>query len=175
MATEEGPMRTMADTAGWRFQEFQFDSDLDPEWLRSRKAQQRIGGRAAREIRDLWEEAVLARVELIQEPKRMEPPLLSGASPAPVLRKLTLALVRGCYAVEVHVRVWARIWETVMIGSLSYQQAVPFLERGRLRAKNYGKVLPVVIRHCVYANACLLARPELRCLLAGELPELRLV
>ncbi|MBM3747104.1 MAG: hypothetical protein FJW34_15055, partial [Acidobacteria bacterium] len=160
----------MADTAGWRFQEFQFDSDLDPEWLRWRKVQQRNGGRAARELRDMWEQAVLARVELTPELERMEPPFLSGASPAPVLRKLTLALVRGCYAVEIHVKVWTGAWETVMVGSLSYQQAVPFLERGKLRAKNYDKVLPVVIRHCVYTDAHLLGRPELRCLLAGKLP-----
>jgi hypothetical protein len=165
----------MADAAGWRFQEFQFDSDLDPEWLRWRKVQQRNGGRAARELRDLWEAEIMARVALIAEPKPLEPPRVSQASPLPALRRLTLALVRGRYVVEIHVKVRTRTWETVVIGSLSYQQAEPFLQRGKLRAKNYDKVLPIVIRHCVYTNAHLLGRPELRCLLAGHLPELRLV
>ena len=49
----------MADTGVWRFQEFQFDRDLDPEWLRALKEQQRVGGRAAHELRDLWEGAIL--------------------------------------------------------------------------------------------------------------------
>ena len=164
-----------ANTAGWRFQEFQFDSDLAPRRLRSLKTQQRIGGRAAHELRDLWEEEIMARIELIREPERIPPPLLIQRSPARVLRKLTLTAAQGCYAVEIHVKVWTRTWETVLIGSLSREQVAPFLHGGKLRARNYGKVLPLVTRHRVYANACMLGRPELRCLLAGELPELKLV
>ena len=57
----------------------------------------------------------------------------------------------------------------------SHEQVEPFLHRGKLRARNYGNVLPLVTRHRVYADACLLGMPELRCLLAGELPELTLV
>ena len=161
--------------AGWRFQEFQFDSELDPRRLRSLKTQQRIGGRAAHELRDLWEEEILARIELIQEPERIAPPLLRQRSPAPVPRKLTLIAAQGCYAVKIHVKVWTWAWETVLIGSLSHEQLAPFLLRGKLRAKNYGKVLTLVTRHRVYANPCLLGMPELRCLLAGKLPELKLV
>jgi hypothetical protein len=161
-------------TAGWRFQEFQFDTELDPRGLRSRKTQQRIGGRAAHELRDLWEEEILARIELIQEPERITAPLLSQRNQTRVLRKLTLTAAPGCYAVEIHVKVWTRTWETVLIGSLSHEQVAPFLHRGKLRARNYGKVLPLVTRHRVYANACLLGIPELRCLLAGKLPELTL-
>lgn len=163
----------MADTGGWRFQEFQFDRDLDPEWLRSLKARQRIGGRAARELRDLWEGAILARIKLVPEPARIDPPILSHRSPAQVLRKLTLTAVQRCYAVEIHVKVRTRVWETVLIGNLSREQAAPFLLRGKLRVASYGNVLPLVVRHRVYADACLLGRPELRCLLAGKLPELR--
>jgi len=162
-----------ANTAGWRFQEFQFDSDLDPWRLRSLKIQLRIGGRAVHELRDLWEDAILARIELIQETERVAP--TSQRRPARVLRKLTLTVAQGCYAVEIHVKVWSKDWETVLIGSLSHKQLAPFLHRGKLRAKNYGDVLPLVTRHSVYANACMLNRPELQCLLAGELPELRLV
>ena len=162
-------------TAGWRFQEFQFDSDLDPWRLRSLKTQQRIGGRAAHELRDLWEEEILARIELIQGPERIAPALLRQRSPAPVPRRLTLTTAQGCYAVKIHVRVWTWAWETVLIGSLSHEQLAPFLLCGKLRARNYGKVLPLVTRHRVYANAYLLGMPELRCLLAGELPELTLV
>ena len=62
-----------------------------------------------------------------------------------------------------------------MIGSLSHEQVRPFLHRGKLRARNYGEVLPLVTRHRVYANAWLLGMPELRCLLVGGLPELALV
>ncbi|MBZ5618923.1 MAG: hypothetical protein LAQ69_09400 [Acidobacteriia bacterium] len=164
-----------ANATGWRFQECQFDSDLDPGRLRSLKAQQRIGGRAAHELRDLWEEEILARIELVQEPEPIDPPLFGQRGLERVLRKLTLATVQGCDAVEIHVKVWTRTWETVLIGSLSHEQLAPFLQCGRLRAKNYGKVLPLVIRHRVYADACMLGRPELICLLAGKLPELRLV
>ena len=164
-----------AKPTGWRFQEFQFDSDLDPRRLRSLKTQQRIGGRAAHELRDLWEMEILARIELIREPERIPPHLLRQRSPARALRKLTFTAVQGCYAVEIYVKVWTRTWETVLIGSLSREQAAPFFQYGKLRAKNYGKVLPLLTRHRVYANACMLGRPELRCLLAGELPELRLV
>jgi hypothetical protein len=162
-------------TAGWRFQEFQFDSELDPRGLRSLKIQQRIGGRAAHELRDLWEEEILARIEMIREPERITPPLLSHRNQTRVLRRLTLTAALGCYAVEIHVKVCTRTWETVMIGSLSHEQVRPFLDCGKLRAKNYAKVLPLVTRHRVYANACLLGMPELRCLLAGELPKLALV
>lgn len=162
-------------TAGFRFQEFQFDSELDPRGLRSLKIQQRIGGRAAHELRDLWEEEILARIELIQELERTAPPLLRGRSPAPEPRKLTLTVAQECYAVKVHVKVWTWVWETVLIGSLSHEQLAPFLHCGKLRARNYGKVLPLVARHRVYADACLLGMPELSCLLTGELPELALV
>jgi hypothetical protein len=62
-----------------------------------------------------------------------------------------------------------------LTGSLSHEQVAPFLNCGRLPAKNYGKVLPLVTRHRVYGNACMLGMPELRCLLAGELPDLKLV
>ena len=168
-------MQQGADTAGWRFQEFQFDSDLDPEWLRSLKTQQRIGGRAARELCNLWEAEIMARIELVREPERIALPLLGRRSPARVPRKLTLAAAQGCYAVEIHVKAWTGTWETVLIGCLSHEQAAPFLHCGRLRTKNYGNVLPLVIRHRVYANSYLLERPELRCLLAGKLPELKLV
>ena len=58
---------------------------------------------------------------------------------------------------------------------LCHEQVEPFLHGGKLRARDYGKVLPLVTRHRVYADACLLGMPELRCLLAGELPELTLV
>jgi len=168
-------MANDANTAGWRFQEFQFDSELDPRSLRSLKTQQRLGGRAAHELRDLWEDEILARIELIEEPERIEPPLIRQRSPARVLRKLTFTAAQGCYAVEIHVKVWTWAWETVLIGSLSHEQLAPFLHRGKLRARNYGRVLPLVTRHRVYADACLLGMPELRCLLAGELPELTLV
>ena len=168
-------MANEANTAGWRFQEFQFDSDLDPRRRRSLKAQHRIGGRAAHELRDLWEEEILARIELVQERERIDPPPLGLRGPQRVLRKLTLTAVQGCYAVEIHVRVWTRTWETVLIGSLSHEQLAPYLQCGRLRARNYGKVLPLVTRHRVYAHSFMLGRPELRCLLAGTLPELTLV
>jgi hypothetical protein len=82
---------------------------------------------------------------------------------------------RRCYAVEIHVKVWSRTWETVLIGNLSHEQIEPFLHRGKLRARDYGKVLPLVTRHRVYADACLLGIPELRCLQAGELPNLTVV
>ena len=123
----------------------------------------------------MWEEEILARIELIEEPERFPPPILSRRASTRVLRKLTLTVVRGCYAVEIHVKIWTRMWETALIGNLSHEQVAPFLECGRLRARNYGKVLPLVTRHRVYADACLLGMPELRCLLAGELPELTLV
>ena len=168
-------MANDANTAGWRFQEFQFDSELDPRRLRSLKTQQRIGGRAAHELRDLWEEEILARIELIQEPERIAPPLFRHRSPAPLPRKLTLTAAQGCYAVKVHVKVWTWAWETVLIGSLSHEQLAPFLHCGKLRARNYGKALPLITRHRVYADACLLGMPELSCLLAGKLPELTLV
>ena len=165
----------MADTGVWRFQEFQFDRDLDPEWLRALKEQQRVGGRAAHELRDLWEGAILARIKLLPESARIEPPLLSHCRPVQALRKLTLTALQRCYSVEIHVKVRTRVWETVLIGNLSREQAAPFLHRGRLRRQSYGPVLPLVVRHRVYADAVLLGRPELRCLLAGKLPELRLV
>jgi hypothetical protein len=168
-------MANDADTAGWRFQEFQFDSELDDRRLRSLKIQRRIGGRVAHELRDLWEEEILARIELIEEPEQMASPLLRGRSPAPEPRKLTLTVAQGCYAVKVHVKVWTWAWETVLIGSLSHEQLAPFLHCGKLRARNYGKVLPLVARHRVYADACLLGMPELSSLLAGELPDLTLV
>ena len=165
-------MQESAGTSGWRFQDYQFDSDLDPEWLRARRVQQRIGGRAARELRDLWEEEVLARLELTGE-RTQELPYIKPDR-APHVRKLKLVAVHGCYAVEIHVRVWTGTWETVLTGTLSHQQAAPFLRLGKLPARNYVKVLPIVLRHSVYTNACLAGRPELRCLLSGRLPALRL-
>jgi hypothetical protein len=168
-------MANDANTAGWQFQEFQFDSELDPWRLRALKIQQRIGGRAAHELRDLWEEEILARVELIQEPERSAPHILSNRSPAPAPRKLTLTTAQERDAIKVHVKVWTWAWETVLIGSLSHEQLAPFLHCGKLRARNYGKVLPLVTRHRVYANSRLLGMPELSCLLACELPELKLV
>jgi hypothetical protein len=79
-------MANDANTAGWRFQEFQFDSELDPWGLRSLKIQQRIGGRAAHELRDLWEEEILARIEMIQEPTRITLPLICQRNQSRVFR-----------------------------------------------------------------------------------------
>jgi hypothetical protein len=165
-------MQESAGSSGCRFQDHQFDRDLDPEWLRARRLQQRIGGRAARELRDLWEEEILSRLGLYGEPTEVLPHIEPDR--APVIRKLKLAAVHGCYAVEIHVRVWTGTWQTVLTGTLSHQQASPFLRLGKLPAKSYGKVLPTVIRHRIYTNACLAGRPELRCLLSGRLPALRL-
>ena len=158
---------------GYRFQELQFDRDLDPVWLRIRRQNQRVGGRAAHCLGELWEREIMKRIKLSEKPDW--DPLFSHQDPAQTIRKLTLVARHTNYRVDVEVRVWDGTWETVLIGCLSYDQASPFLTRGKIRVENYGQILPVVIRHCRYSNGGLLELPELKCILAGQLPELTLI
>ena len=160
--------------AGWRIQEFQFDKDLDPWSLRALRTQHRIGGRAAREIRDLWQDAVLTRIKLVDQNGQVAAPSLGPRFAGPPPRRLTLTIARRSCLVEIHVKVWIWNWETALIGCLSYEQLAPFLRGGKLRPRNYGNVLPLVVRHRVYVDADMMEMPELRCLLAGKLPELSL-
>lgn len=158
---------------GYQFQEFQFDRDLDPVWLRSRRQQQRRGGQAAHRLCGLWEREVLSRIKLTEPSDSTL--LFRKLAPSPKIKKLTLVARITRYRVDVEVKAWEETWGTVLIGGLSHDQANPFLTRGKIRIENYREILPLAIRHIRYANAALLERTELKCILAGQMPDLKLV
>ena len=158
---------------GFRFQEFQFDPGLDPNWLRLRRHKQLVGGRTAHELTELWETEVLSRVKVSETPAA-EPRFVWECLPAPIT-KLNIRVRHAIYRVEIEVRVWDGRWHPVLQSSLSYEQANPFLLRGRLPVRKYGDLLPIAVRHIRWSDSGLLRRPDLNRLLSGQLPDAKLV
>ncbi len=158
---------------GFRFQEFQFDPGLDPDWLRLRRHKQLVGGRTAHELTELWEREILSRVRL-SEKSGAQPRFVPERLLAPIT-KLNIRVRHTLYRVEIEVRVWDGHWHPVVQSCLSYEQANPFLLRGRLPVRNYGDLLPIVVRHIRWSDSVLLQHPDLKCILAGQLPEATLV
>ncbi len=157
----------------FRFQECQFDPDLDPNWLRLRRHKHLVGGRTAHDLAELWKREVLSRIRL-REKAALESQFIPEWPPAPIT-KLNIRRLHTLYCVEIELRVWDGCWHPVLRSCLSHEQANPFLSRGRLRARNYRDLLPVAVRHIQWSDPGLLQRPDLKCILAGHRPDARLV
>jgi hypothetical protein len=157
----------------FRFQEFQFDPGLDPNWLRSRRHKHFVGGRTAHALAELWEREVLSRVRLSEKPAQ-ESQFLAECPPAPIT-KVNMRLLHTLYRVEIELRAWDGRWHPVLQSCLSQEQANPFLSRGRLPLRNCRDLLPIAVRHVRWSDSRLLHRPEMKCILAGQLPDVKLV
>lgn len=132
-----------------------------------------MDGRTAHDLAKLWEREVLSRIRL-KEKAAPESQFTPECPPEPITR-LNIRLLHTLYRVEIELRVWDGRWHPVLRSCLSHEQANPFLSRGRLRARNYRSLLPVAVRHIRWSDPGLLRRPDLKCILAGQLPEAKLV
>lgn len=152
-----------------------------------------MGGRTAHSHCRWWQTEVLKRIWVQgdeHKPDRWWPWRPIPFDPARKVTKLKIVSKAADGRVNVEIKVWViRIsprwwgkyasvgrWETVLAGLLTLEEARPF-QRRKIRVEDYGTVLPLVARIARtrgFVNVGLAERPELKTILTGGMPPLRL-